>query len=269
MRGFRFAKRILYGLLPGGRRYCVVCEHHVWAFMSYRSGVAPKLARALDVVGSDIANFECPRCGAIDRERHLYLYLRAADLVERMSRKAIVHFAPEGHLPDLLAAAHPSTHIKCDLFPKTALVKKVDITNMPFESASVDILIANHVLEHVANDFQALSEIYRVLKVGGIAILQTPYSRKLLDTWEDGGVLDESARKEAFGQEDHVRLYGRDIFDRIASCGLMSEVRTHDDLLADIDAWKVGVNRAEPFFLFRKPGEPSPREPQHEPRPGS
>lgn len=255
MKGVKFATRMLYGRLPAGRRYCVVCEHNVWAFIPFRGGKASKFMEALDVVGSNIANFECPRCGAHDRERHLYLYIRATDLLREMTGKVILHFAPERHLPNLIVTTKPKQHIKCDLFPKAKDVQKVDITNMLFESGSCDFLIANHVLEHVASDLQALSEIHRVLKPGGIAILQTPYSRKLLNTWDDGGITDEGARNQAFGQEDHVRLYGRDIFARITSSGLIPDVRTHVDLLPEVDAWKMGVNPAEPFFLFRKPRE--------------
>lgn len=253
MKGFRFAKRMLHKHLPGGRRFCTVCESQVWTFLPYRGGKPSDLMEALDVVGSDIVNFECPRCHSHDRERHLYLYLRAASLLQPMSGKAVLHFAPEHHLANLIATMQPARHVKCDLFPNSSEIEKADITNLLFPSDSFDVLIANHILEHVDNDMQALSEIYRVLKPGGIAILQTPYSRKLLHTWSDNGITDEAARNQAFGQEDHVRLYGQDIFDRISSSGLVSDVQSHDDLLAGVDFWKAGVNPVEPFFLFRKP----------------
>lgn len=253
MKGLKFAKRMLHKKVAGGRRFCTVCESRVWTFFPYRGSKPSDLMKALDVVGSDIVNFECPRCHSHDRERHLYLYLRAANLLEPMRGQSVLHFAPERHLANLIAAMQPARHIKCDLFPKSSEIEKADITNLQFQSDSFDVLIANHILEHVDDDARALSEIYRVLKPGGIAILQTPFSRKLLHTWSDGGINDAAARNQAFGQEDHVRLYGQDIFDRISASGLVSEVRSHSDLLAGEDAWKAGVNTAEPFFLFRKP----------------
>ena len=112
--------------------------------------------------------------------------------------------------------------------------------------------IANHVLEHVSDVPRALSEIRRVLKLGGVAILQTPYSGKLHHTWEDKGIDTPVARLQAYGQEDHVRLFGRDIFEQITAAGFESRVHRHSELLADVDSFTMGVNGDEPFFLFRK-----------------
>ena len=125
---------------------------------------------------------------------------------------------------------------------------------MDLASSSIDLVIANHVLEHVADDGKALSELFRILAPGGYAVLQTPYSRKLHTTWSDPGINTGQARLHAHGQEDHVRLFGRDIFQRITAAGFQSQVRRHEELLPDVDPREVGVNPAEPFFLLRKPG---------------
>lgn len=245
---------VIAGWIPGGRRLCALCGHHVWRFMSYRSGsrgVAP-LMHALEVVGSDVDNFECPRCGAHDRERHLLLYLRATGMLEWMKGRSILHFAPEKRLPRWIQAAGPADYTACDLYPQASHVRRVDMLDMDIESASVDMLIANHVLEHVDDVDRALGEIFRVLKPGGHAILQTPYSTKLHATWEDTGVDTPQARFQAYGQEDHVRLFGRDIVNRFARSGLRPRVQTHEALLPECDVIRNGVNPAEPFFLFHK-----------------
>ncbi|WP_225763040.1 class I SAM-dependent methyltransferase [Stenotrophomonas sp. Marseille-Q4652] len=246
----------LAGWIPGGRRHCAMCNHRVWRFMPYRNGsrgVAP-LMLTLEVVGSDVDHFECPRCGAHDRERHLLLYLRASGLLEWIKGKSILHFAPEKRLPRWLKEAGPASYTACDLYPQSPQVLRIDMLDMELASASVDLVIANHVLEHVADDGKALSELFRILAPGGYAILQTPYSRKLHATWSDPGIDTDQARLHAHGQEDHVRLFGRDIFQRITAAGFQSHVRGHEELLADAEPNKVGVNPAEPFFLFRKPG---------------
>jgi len=248
---FRYA---LAGWLPGGRRRCLLCGNAVWRFMPYRRGArsVQPLSRALEVIGSDVENFACPRCWAHDRERHLLLYLRAVDLLDKMAGNAVLHFAPEKRLQPVIEAARPASYVKADLFPANADVRCVDILAMPFGDQSFDFLIANHVLEHVADDLKALAEIRRVLRVGGYAILQTPYSPRLIRTWQDDGIDSDEARLLAFGQEDHVRLYGRDIFERFASVGLQSLVARHEELLPDLDSARFGVNPLEPFFLFRR-----------------
>jgi len=226
--------------------------------MPHKTGWAgvPALMIALDVVGSDPEHFECPHCGANDRERHLLLYLEASGLLAGMRGKSILHFAPEKRLARIIRAGGLERYVSCDLYPQSADILRVDILAMQFDAGSFDIVIANHVLEHVADEMQALREIRRVLKVGGLAILQTPYSRKLHRTWQDAGIDDDLSRLQAYGQADHVRLFGRDIFDRLASAGFVSKVRQHADLLPHIDAAKAGINPDEPFFLFqRTPGE--------------
>jgi len=254
----RIVKLFLYamaGWAPGGQRRCVLCNHKVWRFMPYRSGrrsVAP-LMSVLDVVGSDVENFECPRCGAHDRERHLLLYMRASGLMEGLQEMSILHFAPEIRLSRLLRAAAPESYLPCDLFPRSPDVLCVDMQEMQFESGTFDLVMANHVLEHVDDVSAALCEIFRVLKPGGFAILQTPFSPLLHNTWSDQGIDSPEARLQAYGQEDHVRLFGRDIFEILVSTGFQSFVKAHAGCLGDIDVKKFGVNPEEPFFLFRRP----------------
>ncbi|MGA9854230.1 MAG: methyltransferase domain-containing protein [Gammaproteobacteria bacterium] len=212
----------------------------------------PALVRELQLVGSDVDHFGCPRCGAHDRERHIFMYLESSGLLSEMRGKSILHFAPEKCLSTRIAASEPERYVRCDLYPTSPDIQRIDMLAMEFGTGSFDILIANHVLEHVADDRRALAEIYRVLKAGGYAILQTPYSRKLHHTWEDPGIADEAARLQAYGQADHVRLYGMDIFERFASAGFNSCVRQHTELLSDTDADKFGINNQEPFFLFQR-----------------
>jgi SAM-dependent methyltransferase len=208
--------------------------------------------RVLNVVGSDVENFSCPWCHSHDRERHLFLYLKASGLLSFIKGKRVLHFAPEMHLFPFIEEAEPDVLIGCDLHPWTPGMVKVDLMALPYTDGYFDLLIANHVLEHVEDDRLAVAEIARVLKPGGYAILQTPYSEVLERTWEDPGIRSGQARLEAFGQEDHVRLFGKDIFDRFAQRGLESEVQLHDELLSDYCPQVFGLNKREPFFLFKR-----------------
>lgn len=233
-------------------RRCALCGHRIGRFIPYAGGLrgVPKLMHALNMVGSDVEHFECPRCGSHDRERHVFLYLQYAGLLSAMRGKRVLHFAPEKGLSRIISELVPTKYVKCDLHPRDADVLHVDMLAMPFEEESFDFVIANHVLEHVDDDLQALGEIRRVLAEGGHAVLQTPFSAKLQRTWSDVGIADASARTQAFGQADHVRLYGTDIFERFASVGLVSLVQGHRELLQGVSASVAGVNADEPFFLF-------------------
>ena len=247
-------ERILARIILGAPRECLLCGNRIGHFLPYRGGwdAAPPLMRSLQVVGSDLDNYLCPACGCNDRERHLFLYLRAIGLMDRLSGKKLLHFAPELKLTPLIESAGLARHVKADLFPTTPDVEKIDVLAISYPECFFDFVMANHVLEHVLDDGRALSELWRVLKPGGLAILQTPFSALLERTIFDPGVVSPEVRLLLYGQEDHVRLYGRDIFCRFASTGFINRVATHEQLLADVDAVRFGVNPREPFFLFER-----------------
>lgn len=250
----RAVRALVYRFAWPRNQKCVLCGRTFYRFLPYQGTAldAQALMQAVGGVGSDLENFECPWCGCHDRERHLFLYMTAVGLFPSMSGMRVLHFAPEKRLSPLILGARPDSYTKCDLFPQTADVMQVDILDTPFEDCTFDLVIANHVMEHVADDLEALREVFRVLKPEGYAILQTPFSSKLYRTWSDPGIDTDRARLQAYGQEDHVRLYGRDITERFESVGLASKVKRHIDLLVEVDANEVGVNEAEPFFLFQK-----------------
>jgi hypothetical protein len=113
--------------------------------------------RELQMVGSDVDHFECPWCFAHDRERHLLMYMSVSGLLESIRMLDILHFAPERHISKVISAGYPKRYIKADLYPNSDDVERVDLMAIPSQSESFDLVIANHVLEHVADDLGALS----------------------------------------------------------------------------------------------------------------
>lgn len=252
----RTANRAVAIVPIGARRHCCLCGHRVKRFLPYREGLAglPAVLTEQDVVGSDVENFECPACGCHDRERHLFLYLQASGVLKTLHLARILHFAPERHLQRVIAAERPAEYLRADLFPRERSVQRLDLTNIALPDDHFDIVIANHVLEHVGDDARALREVLRVLRPGGHAILQTPYANRLTAKFEDTGIVGDAARLQAYGQEDHYRLYGADFQEYIASFGFVSRSATHVSLLPDVDPRAAGVNAREPLLLFAKPG---------------
>jgi SAM-dependent methyltransferase len=119
-----------------------------------------------------------------------------------------------------LSATSSVDYHPCDLSPEQYAfandLRRIDLTNLPYPDASFDVVLANHVLEHVADNARALAEIHRVLRPGGWAMLQVPIAHKLEHTREDASVTSPCERERLFGQRDHVRLYGRNYPDRLA-----------------------------------------------------
>ncbi|HET7301482.1 MAG TPA: hypothetical protein VFJ01_12625, partial [Oleiagrimonas sp.] len=106
--------------------------------MPYRSGSrsSPPLMRVLGIVGSNPDQFECPRCGAHDRERHLLMYLQADGTLAQLHGKSVLHFAPEKRLSRFISAAAPSRYVRADLFPNSPDVERVDMLEMQFQDES-------------------------------------------------------------------------------------------------------------------------------------
>lgn len=231
---------------------CPICNKRSVFFLPSR-GVRAELLIELGGVGGNPDAFQCCWCGSTDRERHLWMYLESTGLLKDLQKSKILHFAPEKRLAKKISDLSPKEYIFADLYPVNENILPVDIQATGYKADSFDIVIANHVLEHVENDMTALHEVFRILKPGGFAILQTPYCELLQTTWSDPGVTSNRAREIAYGQEDHARLFGADIFSRFLESGLVSEVRRHNTELENNSPDEFGVNEREPFFLFKKP----------------
>lgn len=147
---------------------------------------------------------------------------------------------------------HGDQYITADLESPWAKVK-MDIHQMPFGDNHFDVVLCNHVLEHVDDDIQAMREIHRVLKPGGWSILQVPFFSPIPDsTFEDKSVTDPKEREKLFGQSDHVRKFGRDYEHRIELAGLSPVADRIGQSLTEEEAYHVGVSRNEILFIGRK-----------------
>lgn len=195
-------------LLYHGARYeCPICEGRYRAFQRSPMGRPNAL---------------CPGCKHAERHRLLWLYLeRETDLFRVQQR--ILHIAPERHLGARLAAIHGAGYTSGDLSSSLAM-EQIDVTAIQKPDATFDVVICNHVLEHVPADITAMAEFHRVLRPGGVAIMQHPIDNERERTFEDPSVVTGPGRLRAFLQEDHVRIYGRDFDARVESVGFSIDV---------------------------------------------
>src|SRR5262249_8316726 len=135
----------------------------------------------------------------------------------------VLHVAPEIGISERLSALQRLDYVMGDLepelYPWAPGLRRLDLTALPFPDAHFDAVIANHVLEHVADERRALAEIRRVLRAGGFAMLAVPIALALPVTREDADATTSEMREQRFGQSDHVRLYGRDYAERLARAG--------------------------------------------------
>jgi SAM-dependent methyltransferase len=204
---------------------------------------------------------QCPRCGARDRHRLLAVYLEAASPVAR-ARPRILHVAPESSVAIVLERLGHAGYRSVDVEPGAADTA-ADITDLPFGEGSFDLVICSHVLEHVADDRRALSELARVVSERGEVLLLTPVNHELETTIEDAAASADERRRR-FGQHDHVRIYGTDLVERIRAAGLVASrfdagdvderLRRHAGLRRDFGAYGL---RNELFACAPAPRGPA------------
>ena len=168
-----------------------------------------------------------------------------------MYRLIILHLAPEKNLTSTLSKIGLKDYICGDLFTEgyqyPDYVQNMNVLNIPFEDNYFDLIICNHLLEHVPNDFDAMKELYRVLRSNGKAILQVPISKNSKTTIEDFSVTDSKERETMFGQFDHVRIYGQDYSDRLNSVGFKIE-----RINISKEFPKFGLAHDEDIFIGKK-----------------
>src|SRR5262245_6184809 len=201
----RYRCRPIIRLIFFGRsRYCSVCDSRSRFFLSH----GPLSRRRKDIV--------CPICLSRRRHRLAWIYLNSYTNLTDGSPKKLLHFAPETEFTKRFRKIRGIDYLSADLVSPHAIVK-MDITDIDRPDSSFDVIYCSHVLEHVPDDRKAISEMFRVLKPGGWALIQVPMSKK--GTIEDPSITDAGERERLFGQSNHVRRYGLDIKDRLAAAG--------------------------------------------------
>jgi SAM-dependent methyltransferase len=221
----------------GWARYCPVCRSPVRAFLA--AGIRGRL------------DARCPVCGAVERHRLIWLFMRQRTQLFDGRPTAFLHVAPEKLQADRLRRLAGVRYVSVDLMSPRATVRS-DLISLAFTDGAFDSVYCSHVLEHIPDDRRALAEIFRVTRPGGWAILQVPVVGDT--TIEDHSVIDPAERERHFGQRDHVRIYGLDFIQRAESAGFNITAERFARSLPPRQARSLGLDLDETVFFARRPG---------------
>ena len=196
-------------------------------------------------------NVLSPSTLSLERHRLLWLYLKNETNFFSSPLK-VLHFAPEQAFYTRFRKLEHLDYTTTDLNSPLADVK-ADICNLPFQDNSYDVILCNHVLEHIPNDTRAMAELLRVMKPGGWGIFQIPQDLKRETTFEDDSITDPKQRAKIFGQYDHVRIYGHDYFEKLQSVGFEVHPVDYTSSLSQNKADKYRLAPGELIPLVKKP----------------
>lgn len=218
------------------RYQCPICKSRIDSYRPFRGR---KTAR-------------CPECRSLERHRHLWLFLeRKTDFFDRPRR--LLHVAPEKALEPRLRAHPRIDYVAGDLNPSRPGHVRLDLTELALPDDSFDSVLCYHVLEHVPEDRLAMSELLRVLRPGGWGIVQVPIEGETTD--EDPSVTDPEERLRRFHQRNHVRLYGRDFYDRLSDAGFDVDVVHYHDQIPARSRKRYGLEYGREY-AYRDGAEP-------------
>jgi len=196
-------------------------------------------------------NALCPNSMSLERHRLIWLYLKEKTNFFYDNIK-FLHIAPEYCFIKRFKKLKNIEYVTGDLISPWADVK-MDIHDIPFNNDEFDVIMCNHVLEHVENDNKAMSEFFRVMKPGGWGIFQVPIDMNREETFDDPSITDPKEREKHYWQNDHVRLYGKDYGKKLASIGF--DV-IEDNYLKTLDITLVkryALPENEIIYLCKKP----------------
>ncbi len=199
-------------------------------------------------------NARCPKCDSLERHRLIFLFLKVNPGLFPLGKKLkLLHFAPEQVFFEYFSSRADIEYFPCDInpgqfsFDSNKKITKADVTNIPFEENFFDVIFCNHVLEHIPDDKLAMAELFRVMKKGGWGVFQVPLDSTLQNTYEDPSIISPEGREKAFGQYDHVRIYGQDFTERLKKSGFKVE---RINISKEFE--KYGLNPDEDLFICSK-----------------
>jgi len=237
----------------GWKYRCVICGAGTRKRMTIVADV-PEMTEK-QVVGAEyVPSDDCPICYANRRSRLVYAYLTRMRPLR--PGEVVLHFAPELSLYRFVFRRSGVKYHPADLnpaaYPEIPRVEPVDVTAIPYPDKTFDLILCNHVLEHVADDRRAMRELRRVLKDDGVALLQVPLALALEDTDEDLSVTDPAERERRFGQFDHLRLYAvRDYAARLSEAGFDVELAPSREIVGPRRDLSLDVNPLERLVIGR------------------
>jgi len=243
----RFLRLFFY---KGNNFFCPICKFKASKFLPY--GKDYEAIKKFEIIGMGFRkNAICPNCFSKDRERLSYLFLQKLISEKSINYSSkIIHFSPESSLERNFFRKNFSNYFTADIIKnKSDFI--IDLQNFNFEEKNFDLVICNHVLEHIEDDNIALKNIYSIIKPGGLAILQTPLSKIIDEDYTNPSVKTDNDRLNFYGQEDHVRIYSKkSLIQKIKKVGFEIKILQLEDFFLQNES--IGLIKDEEILFAKK-----------------
>ncbi len=222
-----FFRKLISHRYSGQKYSCNICDFGLRDFVVLSNG-----------------NKLCPNCGSLPRTRRLFSMI---DSEYTFENKTVLHFSPSKAMSSKLRKLKAKEYVTTDFEGEFLADEKIDITQINKKDNSFDLIICYHVLEHIKADDSAISELYRVLRVGGKCLIQTPF--KIGEIYEDDLIQTPEDRLIHFGQKDHVRIYSVEgLINKLNKAGFLVDQRDFNSILEN----RQGFEQNETVLVAQK-----------------
>ena len=232
---FKLIAPLLY---KGDNVECPVCENKFKKFLSYGSKVANR------------SNVLCPYDLTLERHRLMWLYLKNESKFFT-SELNVLHIAPEQCFHGRFKKLANINYTTGDLESPLADLH-FDLHHIPLDDNQFDVVFCNHVLEHVNDAHQCMSELYRVMKVEGWGIMQVPQDMTKEETFEDPSIVTPEDREKYYWQKDHVRLFGKDYPKWLEKAGFQIEEYIPTEHFSKSEIERFRLQEGEVLYIVKK-----------------
>lgn len=219
----------------GNERKCPICHSEYRGFLPYGVVRRPEA--------------QCIGCGSLERHRLQWLWFQTNSNLFTDKNLYFLHVAPEECFSNIFKNMHNLNYITCDLYSPKAMIK-MDLTDNLFKSNTFDVILCNHVLEHILDDRLAIRELYRVLKPEGWMLTSVPIMAAT--TFEDRSITSPEERLRVYGQSDHVRRCGDDYKERLKEAGFTVATVDYALNFSEEEKKEFGLIEKEPFYICKK-----------------
>lgn len=195
-------------------------------------------------------NAIAPDSMSLERHRLMWLFMKEKTNFFNAELK-FLHIAPEYCFIKIFKGMKNLDYITADLISPWADVK-MDVHDIPFDENSFNVVICNHVLEHVDDANKVMKEFYRVMKPGGWGIFQVPIDINNKATIEDKNVIDPNERERLYWQSDHLRLFGLDYGKKLSEAGFKVTESDFINELSDDLVERYALPKGEIVYFCQK-----------------
>ena len=216
---YKIKRLVMINFYRGNKLLCPICLFKAEKFFDY--GLNNKIIKEFDIIGMGFRkNVICPNCYSKDRERLVFLFLDKLLKAGKINYSSkIIHFSPEKSIKNNFFKKKFNNYVTADYEDKEADLL-IDLQIKKVQKNNFDLVICNHVMEHLIDDQTALYNLYNMLKPGGFAILQAPFSKKIIKDIQNTKHITDEERILNYGQKDHVRIYSEEQYlKKIQSAG--------------------------------------------------